>query len=740
MDISYETMSTKQCFKCNEEALLNLNILYDSPSNTTILWNQFQIFVYRNQKFENPVIKLNSKFEIQDLVVWENYLTCLDTCGGIHTISINTESKKYFSISGASNFIVAISLIENNIALCLKYRSNSYFLCLHMIAKNLELQNQVELLHSDALPALQTLDKYVLEYVNLQSINNDHLETLQTIFDTEYVKVTKMFKLIVLSFDKLNVYCCIITCEKFQSETKLVKLYSCPSEISNINIIESELKVVITLAIGTVIILSWTDLKTPKVIHLNIAIHKSLVYKDSIIYTDGKSLWRADNILSQDIKLKQFFVKQVKDFILEGNQIICTTFTNLLYTFYLDHSESYLKDESIEYCSAERLLNTNADYVKKILDEVSKNDVIAKKLTTERDYITALSLSNRQDVMDSIISHKVIVYDNYEDAITENKKAILSNNFSEYFEEETFFFLIKISTTTEHKLGNILSNAIGDLRLHITLSTTTKVIKTISIKVTEVKKLSFIIPLKSKVIDFTEMNVNIKVMSTIPGALDAKQKTFTMLHRKHVILHSEHFIKFNLNLNRQQCLKNFENSLPKLILQTAINNFGHLFEFEDKLKHRPSSKEWLMYVRLPDKYEEVFRKTDNTNHPTSKKVSYFLQQFTSDEFLKSKSNLIFSIGNEKVKIEIYNDSFTNPLLKLSSANIKILSNMRNFLSDLIYCVFANFAPGNEFINLSSYATIENLQKAVRTYISSSSDDLEPLIEQFERNVIGVLPI
>ncbi|XP_035451895.2 uncharacterized protein LOC118277279 [Spodoptera frugiperda] len=741
MDISYENTPTKQCFKCNEDSLVNLNIFYYAPSNMTILWNQFQIFIYENQNFENPVIKFNSRYEIIDIMIWDSYLACVDTCGNIQLLSINTVSKSISSVGrGASDYMVALSLIKNNMAICLKYNSNSYSLCLHQVAKYFEFENQVQLLYSDALPSLQTPDKYIIVHGSLQSITDDHLEILKNMFETNECKVNKNHKLVVLSFDKLDVYSCIITCEKFQYEAKLVKLYSCPSEISNINIIEQDMNIVVTLAIGTVIILSWSDLKTPKIVHLNIAIHKSLVYKDSIIYTDGKSLWRADNIMSQDIKFKQFFVKQVKDFIIIGNQIICTTFTNLIYTFSIDSPESYFKDESIEYCPADRLLNNNSDYVKKILDEVNKNDVIAKKLTKERDYITALSLSNRQDVMDSVINHKVIVYDNYDDAITENKKAILTSNFSEYFEEESFFFLVKISTTTEHKLGNILSNAIGDLRIHITLSTSTKIIKTISIKVSEIKKLSFLIPLKSKLIDFTEMNVDIKIMSTIPGALDAKQKTFTILYRKHVTLHSEHFIKFNLILNRQQCLKRFEDPLSKLILQTSINNFGHLFEFEDSLKHRPSTKEWQLYVRLPDKYQEVFRNKETTKHLTSKKVTYFLQQFTSEEFLQSKSNLIFSIGNEKVKIEIYNDSFSSPLLKLSSGNIKILSSMRNFLSDLIYCVFTNFAPGNEFINMSSYAAIENLQKAVRTGMSGSSEDLEPLIEQFERNVIGVLPI
>ncbi|KAJ8710077.1 hypothetical protein PYW07_009443 [Mythimna separata] len=742
MDISYDNEVAKQCYKCDQTVLSNLNIVCNASNKTVILWNQFQIFVYENLEFETTVLTLLPTFQVNSLLIAGNYLVCLDCSGNIHTTSLKLKttgpkSLKY-SFQPRELSIVASTLYDVDNALCLKYEADSYFLCLHKINNEFSLVKNVILIYEEHLPLIQTQDKCIL---TVHPLPENLVENLKKVFKSEDLNIRNKHSLIIVTFDKINVYGCLFSSKMTEEHVPLVKLYSCPSEISSIQVIESgELNILIGLNIGTIVRLSLKDLDTPQIIHLNIAIHKLLTYKDAIIYTDGKSMWKAENLISKDIKFNQFFVKHVKDFNRIGGQIICTTFMDLIYKFSLDDAGSYLKQESTEeYFSAEKLLN-NTEYLQKIMDEVKKNAILIKTLTKEKDYITALSLSNRQDIMDSIINHKVIVYENYEDAITENSKAILTDEFSKYFDKESFFFLIKITSTSEHKLSNILSNSLGDLKVHLTLATSSKIIRTTSIKVTDLKKISFLIPLKNTELDFTEMNVHTKIMSNIPGALDTKQKIWTTLYRKHVTLHSEHFITFNLNLNRQLCLKNMDEPLEKLILQTEVNQYGNLFEFDDA-SQKSVSKEWKMFVRLPENYEEVFRKKDLTKHLTSKKVNYFLQQFTSEEFLKSKSNLIFSIGSEKVKIEIYNDSFSSPLLKLSSSNIKIVLNIRNFLSDLIYCVFANFAPGKEFINLSSYATVENLQKAVRKCITGSSEeDMEPLIEQFERNVIGVLPI
>lgn len=708
MDISYDNEVSKRCFKCKQRVLNNLNIICNDSNKTVILWNQFQIFVYENLEFETTVITLSPKFQIHYVIIAGNYLVCLDCSGNIHTSTGKTKGTDLkclkYSFLPRETSVVASTLYEEDHILCLKYDVNSYFLCLHKVKTEFSLLKNVILVYEDLLPIIQTQDKYILKAHPLSERDE---ENLKKVFKADDLNTRNKHSLIIVSFDKLNVYGCLFSSKMTDEQVPLVKLCSCPSEISGIQVVESgELNILVGLTIGTIVRLSFKNLNTPQIIHLNTAIHKFLEFKDAVIYSDGKSMWKAENLTSKAVKFSQFFVKHVKDFNIIGEQIICTTYMDLIYKLSIVDSGSYLKQESTdEYCPAEKLLN-NSEYLQKIMDEVKKNDTLIKTLTKEKDYITALSLSNRQDIMDSIINHKVIVYESYEDAISENSKAILTDNFSKYFDRESFFFLIKITSTSEHKLGDILSNSLGDLRVHLTLATSFKVIRTTSLKLTELKKISFLIPLKNKELDFTEMNVNIKIMSNIPGALDTNQKIWTILYRKHVILHSEQFIKFNLNSNRPQCLKNIEEPLERLILQTAAHQCGNLFEFDDALKHKSPLKKWQLYVRLPEKYQEVFRKKDLTKHMTSKKVNYFLQQFTSEDFLKSKSNLIFSIGHEKVKIEIYNDSFSNPLLKLSSTNIKIVLNIRNFLSDLIYCVFASFAPGKEFINLSSYSTVE----------------------------------
>lgn len=708
MDISHGNEVVKRCFKCEETVLNNLNIVYNASNNTTILWNQFQIFVYENLEFQNAVIILSPTFQIHFMISYGNYLICLDCSGNIHTTSIKLKtpgpkSLKY-TFQPRALGIVASSLYDEDHALCLKYETNSYFLSLHKVNTEFSLVKTVILMYEEHLPTLQTQDKYMLK---VHPLSANILDNLKTVLNAKDLNIRNKYSLIVVTFDKQNIYGCLFSSKMTEEQAVLIKIYSCPSEINNIQVIESEeLDILIGLTMGTIIRLSVKDINTPHIIQLNIAIHNFFAFKDTLVYTDGKSMWKVENIISKDIKFSQLFVKHVKDFIKIGDQIICTTFMDLIYKFSIEDGGSYLKQESAdEYCPAEKLLN-NFDYLQKIMEEVQKSDMLIKKLGREKDFITALSLSNRQDIMDSIISHKVIVYESYEDAIRENSKVILTDYFSKFFDNECFFFLIKISTSMEHKFGDILSNSLGDLRVHLTLSTASKVIRTISIKVTELKQISFLMPTKTKETDFTEMNVNIKIMSNIPGAFNTKQKIWTILYRKHVTLYSEHFIKFNLNLNKQQSLKNLEVPLEKLILQTAINQYGNLFEFDDSLRHRSPGRQWQMYVKLPDKYQEVFKNKDLIKHLTSKKVNYFLQQFTSEDFLKSKSNLIFSIGDEKVNIEIYNDSFSHPLLKVSSSNIKIALNIRNFLSDMIYYVFTNFAPGKEFINLSFYATVE----------------------------------
>lgn len=706
MDISYDDEVIKQCFKCNESIVDTLNIVNNSTNRTIILWNKFQIFVYEEFDFGKPAKALLLNFQIQDLIFHGNYLICLDCSGNVHTTPLKfknaAQNSFVFPFQPRERNVVAITLYDDDNVLCLKHESSTYLLSLHKINSELSLYNNVIITYKERLP-LQKTNKFKMK---VQAITENHLDNIKKLSKEVFVNRNK-YKLVVISFDNLNIFGCIFYSSMTEECITLKKLYSCPSEISDLQITETG-DLNIGLTIGTLLRISLRDLQNPETIHLNIAINKYLVYNENIIYSDGESMWRAENLGSKHMKFSQLFVRHVKDFIKHRDQIICTTFMNLIYLFSIDNDISYLKQQTTEeYCSANTVLN-HSECLKKIMDEVETNHKLIKTLTKENNYITALSLSNRQDVMDQIIKEKVIVYENYQDAIAENDDIVLTNNFTEYFDSESLFFLIKMSSTTDNKLGEILSNAIGDLRFHITFGSSKKLHKTVSIKVTEpIKKTSLLIPLKNNMVDTTEFNVLIKMLASIPGVMDAKRKIWTVLYRKNVKLLSEHFIKFNMRTIKQLCLKTPQVSLDELILQAAEINFGNLFHFIDTLKVKPASKEWKLYVRLPDDYHNVFLNKDlYTKHLNSKKVNFFLDQFTSDDFLKSKSNLTFNIGNEKVKVEIYNDGFTRPLLKILSENMKIALNIRNFLADLIYYVFTGFSHGKEFVHLSTYTTLE----------------------------------
>ncbi|CAH0596958.1 unnamed protein product [Chrysodeixis includens] len=742
MDISYDDEVIKQCFKCNEIIIDNLNIVNNQTNRTILLWNKFQIFVYENFEFGKEAKLLLPTFQIQDLIFYGNYLICLDCSGNVHTTTLKfknaVQNTLTFPFQPRECNVMAISLYDEDYVICLKHESSTCLLSLHKINSEFSLHKNVILTCKEQLPLNQTRDKCKIK---VQAITANYFDNLKNVFKEVFVNRNK-YKLVVMSFDKLNIFGCIFYSNMTEECITLVKLYSCPSEICDLQMTEAG-DLNIGLTIGSLLRIALKDLQNPEVIHLNIAIYKYLVYNETIIYTDGETMWRAENLRSKLIKFSQFFVRHIKDFIKHRDQIICTTFMNLIYLFSIDNDISYLKQQTTEeYCSASTVLN-HSDCLKQIMEEVETNHKLIKTLTKEKNYITALSLSNRQDVMDQIIKEKVIVYENYQDAIAENDDIILTNNFTEYFDSESLFFFIKISSTDDHKLSGVLSNSIGDLRFHITFGSHKKLLKTISVKVTEpIKRKSFLIPLKNNMVDTTEVNVHIKMLASIPGAMDAKRKIWTVLYRKNVKLLSEHFIKFNLSSNKQLCLKTPQDSLDELILQSAETNFGNLFDFIDTLKVKPASKEWQLYVRLPDSYQELFiNKNLYTKHLNSKKVNIFLDQFTSEDFLKSKSNLTYNIGNEKVKVEIYNDGFTRPQLKVVSENVRIALNIRNFLSDMIYYVFTDFGPGKEFVHLSTYTTLENLQKAVKSYDRDSpQEDIEELVEKFERDVIGVLPI
>lgn len=181
-------------------------------------------------------------------------------------------------------------------------------------------------------------------------------------------------------------------------------------------------------------------------------------------------------------------------------------------------------------------------------------------------------------------------------------------------------------------------------------------------------------------------------------------------------------------------------TLEEQILETATHQCGNLIKIIN-IKPNLEAKLWSMYVRLPSEYHNILQNKDARNKISSKKVQNFLQLFTSDDFLKSKRSIDLTISKDKVKIETHNDGFTNASLKISSNNLKIVLDIRNFLSNLIYSAFAEFGPGKELVSYSFYFTVQNLQTAVREYLNDTSNaDITHLIEQFERKIIGALPV
>lgn len=709
MDISYDNDEIiRKCFKCEEPVFENLNVIYNASSTTITLWNKFQIFVYENLEFECASRVIIPEFQISNILTSSNYMMCVDYAGNVHTTSMkfkSAASKRFKSSFQPRELgVMASADFGEDFAICLKYESDAYFLSVHKITTEFNLEKIAIVVCKEDLPLQQNREKYILRSCPITANN---IEYVKKVLNIEDINLRHNYSLVVMSFDQRSIYCCLFSTKMAEDEVNLVKLYCCPADIAGIEYISSEdFNILIGLKMGTVISLNFKEMQSPQVIHLNTAIHKIVFFGDTTFYTDGITMWKAENILSNNVKFSQLFIKNVKDFTKFGDQLICTTFNNIIYTFSKDDDRSYVKPQTVdEYCSAEKLFD-NSDCLTKILEELEKNKTIIKMLTIERNYITALSLSNRQDVMDNIIKHKVIVYENYEDALSENAGLILTNTLSEYFDAESFYFLIKITVTTDHRLHEILSQSLGDLRVHITLVSEGKVVKTTTIKVKDLmNSITFLVPLKNKFISTTEMQVNFKIITNIPGALDAHQKLWTVLYRKCTTLHSEHFIKFNLNRNKNMCLREPKESLEELILETAMNQYGDLIECTDITKVRDEFKKWHMYVRLPDQYHNL-SKYESTAKYASKKVNYFLQRFTSDHFLKSQSSITLSIGQEKVDLEIDNDGFSTPSLKVTSNDVQIALNIRNFLSDLIYYIFGDFEPGKEFISHSFYVTVE----------------------------------
>ncbi|XP_026332782.1 uncharacterized protein LOC113239851 [Hyposmocoma kahamanoa] len=747
MELNNELEDNKKCFKIREQLIDNLHITYNESTSMFVFFNKYQIFVYENLQFHNVARIFVPEFQVRQIIVSNNYLLCLDYSGNVHVISLkfkNAAQKRFKSaFQPREQNVLHWQQYDSDNIICLKLESEAYSLCLHEIGPDFQSKTKAALRQNKNHWPPQSEGKYLLCCHQIKKEDFRFIvETLQSPVDT-----FRDHQLIIISFDKLNVYGCLFSSKTTDTEIELVRLYSSPSEICDIKILATInfVNIVIGLTIGTIVRLSWKyDSNESEIIHLNTALSKFLPLKsnNTLIYTDGLSLWKSENTLSRgQLQFEQFFTKNVKDFVKFRDHIICTTYSNMIYIFPIEHKISVIKPAGDdEYCSAEKLFN-NLDSIDQLVKETRRSDDLLKKIHNETNYITILTFSKRQDVMENVIHQNIIVYNNYNNAKAENLDVILTEEMHEYFKTD-ILILIKIKVQTEQKtLHQVLSSIFTNLKVHITIISKNKVVKTTSVKLTEpLKKLHILIPIDTKhITGITQLNIHTKIVSSIPGVRDEKQYLWSVICSKHAILHSEHFIKSPIEYNNSISLKEPEESLENLIIKVANMQHGEVFRFID-ISTLTNPKNYTMYVKLPYNYREAMKCQEFYKKRFSyDKAKYLFHQFSADSFLRGRNCLFFEIGEEKVEFEIVND-ISYSVLNVSSNNIHVAFTMRNFAASLVYNEFRNFSSGTEFVSNVLYTTTENLHKAIKDAITSNSPaQLMPLTEQFQKNVIGALP-
>lgn len=711
MDIDNEESFTKKCIKCEEPVLDHLDVVYNSLNSKHFLWNKYQIFVYEDAHLECIEKIFIPGFLIHLVIVSNNYLLCLDCEGNIHLTSLKFKSASQRSLKlpfqsrsqGNKTFV----RYREDYSLSLKYEADAYFLCLHKINTDFQLEKKIILLCNDEhWPLEQTsMNNYLL---TTHSVIKENFQQLSMIFKLEESR-NNCEDLILISFDRLTIYGCMLSPDWSGGELSLVKMYNSPAEICNLEIVDSgQLFLVIGLKMGTIIRIHLNDTsKTPYIAYLNTSLYKMLVLKNFLIYSDGKTMWKAEDIFSNSPKFTQFFLKNVKSFIKCGDQIICTTFSKLIYKFSIDDQNAYLIPKTNDdYCSAEKLLN-NSTYLNKLFEEIDKNNELVKKLQKEQDYITVLSLSRRQDVVNKAIESSITVFEcYYHEEILAKENITLTEHITEYLTSNTWLLLVSvINLRVYDTLNSILSHLSESVQIFITLSSAYQLLKTTCTKLADtLSTVNYLIPLNISNIP-TEINVNIKLIINMPGAIDQK-KSQSVLYRKDIVLTSEHFIKTGHRSTRKS-LKNETESTEELTKKINRLHYGSLFEFTDINKLETMQKDWSFYVKLPNDYKQIFRTDrDCKSCINTEKLNSIMQQLSAEEFLKSKKHLIFSIGTEKLAIKVQNDGFSNPLLKISSSNAKVALNIRNFLANIIYNDYKDCEAGKDFISYAFYTTTE----------------------------------
>ncbi|XP_045762133.1 uncharacterized protein LOC123865239 [Maniola jurtina] len=750
-------MNFKRCFKFQHELVDNLNVAYNCTNCILVFWNKFQIFLMFKQDMDMPGHLINCRlvfdymdFEIHQLILAE-HLLCLDNEGKLLAYSLNLEQTASAPMKPKYNF----QKLEDNI-LCMEWYENllfsiksdmdELFLRIHKfkspnnadVKLKLNSNNKIANKNLLQLPSEIKREKCLLCCYRLDGTDFD---SINQIFRTNKSLQCKQF-LIIVSFDKLTLYAILVDLELNSNILAPVKLLTCPSEINSIIVVkENHLNLLISLSAGTVIKQPLNNnFNTLSIAHLNTAIHRITVLNDKIIYTDGITMWVSTNTFSEpNAKLKQLFVKNVKDFtqIETNGKMICTTYNKLVYIFSMNEESSYLVPVSAsEYYSAEHLFN-NMNYLHRIMEEVEKNGEIIKNIKKEEDYITTLALSNRQDIASEMIQYHVSTYEKYEDILKEGLVLNLTNNLKDYFERDTFCFLIKMFAALQQNFDDVSANIFKDAKIHITILSEQRIIKTISVKVADQPKIfNIVVPLQTNKLNITDITLDIKIVKKIPKIVNCKENLWTAVYCKQVILTPEHFIKTNF-VDNVRLLKDPEDSIEHLLYKTAYKLHGHLYQI---IKAPEDLLTWSFFVKLPNTYREILQNEMfyKEHFKNSTKAKFLLKEVSSEEFLNSRRNVSFSVLNEKLDIEIINDGFSNDLsskmIKVSCANPVLALGIRNFFSILIHNNFEICQHGQTFLScFKIISSLEKTEKAVQKCIDErwSFEEFFKIYEQFQ---------
>lgn len=708
MDTSESDQVAKRCFDLKLDLYDKLNVLNNKSSLMLVLWNKYQIFLYENMNIEGEPIKFVPEFVTHDVILSEHFLLCLDKTGNVHVHSLKFKNPRQKRLKGAfqprEQGIAVFVAHTNEHSFSLKVENERAYLCLHKIAIDFQLKSKILLKTDFPIPPLHKLqEKCILKTYAVTESDHEYVKEIFKINNVENDTA-----LIIASFNCTDIYSCLFD-QRTSEETSLVKLYSCPLEIRDIEVRKMEsLNILIGLKSGTVICLSFDDgQRKPLIIHLNISILKFLSYGDTLIYTNGSTMWKSEKtFLKKEMRLTQFIVKQVKDLIMFDDQILCVTYSNLVYLFTLEDETMYVKSlGEYEYYAAEKLLESSTQH-DKITTELLRNLELAEKIRVESNYIATIALANRRDITNEVIKYKVLVCESFEEAINEETELRLTNEMHEYFEPETVLLLTKVTFSEQHKLNDIFVSLMEDLKLHLTISSGHKLVKTVSIEIKEVPKdIKILTPVKEN--DSSNVTVKIKLVPGLPGALDRNQKTWIVLSEEEVVLNSEHFIRSKSANRKTICLKNSSSKLEDLIFATADLLHGQLFSFTDISDIETSSILWSFYIKLPRDFVKLLSNEESYLKCFNKaKTAFLLKTFSSQDFHRAKSQINLQIGNESASLNVIDDDFAGLLLMITSSNIKTAQQLRSFFSEVLYGEYKNHEPATVFIPQSQYAIIE----------------------------------